>query len=338
MRKKLLVALALTAVATKTGHAAPLQLKNKIVFTRDKITVTRTGGRVADETVWTMNGGGGEQKRVWRVPKGYGRFGGFSRDGKRAISYNRFNLYVHDLETKRFRRVLLWSSLWHTSISSPSFSPDGKSIICVVGGSFGGETICDILCLNVKKTYRFNKRKKLITKFPLGIGNFQPSWNPDGKRIVFLVGSVTDQWKMGGNWRATLCIAKSDGANAKEIITLRPLNYTPAWNPQGNKLVFVRQADPNFEERSDASLWSTRGWPTQTGVFLINTDGTGEISLTHYDSKQEWAQLSKPQFSPRGTQVAWTENNTENNGIYRINTDGTNLKKLTDGNMVQWVW
>ena len=46
-----------------------------------------------NETVWTMNPGGSGQKSVWRVPKGYGWFGGFNSSGTQALSYNNFNVW-----------------------------------------------------------------------------------------------------------------------------------------------------------------------------------------------------------------------------------------------------
>src|SRR5687768_720562 len=110
--KNILIAWVLI-ISTQAIFASPIQLKDRLVFARNQAS--------KDETVWTMNADGKEQRRVWRVPKGYGIFGGFSRDGKQAISYNNFNLYVHDLRTGRFRRILLWSVGFGTYISYPSF-------------------------------------------------------------------------------------------------------------------------------------------------------------------------------------------------------------------------
>ena len=91
--------------------ATTLQLANKLIFTRTD------SKRV--ETVWSMQPDGSGQLRIWQVPRGYGRFSGFSRDGTQAISFNQFNLYIYDLRFGRRRTLLLWNSGWGTFIESP---------------------------------------------------------------------------------------------------------------------------------------------------------------------------------------------------------------------------
>lgn len=85
--------LVFTSFVVHLCAAAPVAVHNKLVFTRSD-----SQGLV----VWTMNADGGGAKKVWRVPKGYGQFGGFSPDGTKAISYNNFNLYIHDLKSGHF--------------------------------------------------------------------------------------------------------------------------------------------------------------------------------------------------------------------------------------------
>lgn len=154
----MILPLVLLATVGQVHQATPLRLHNRIVFTTDNASVA-----------WTMNSDGGERKRVWRVPFGYGQFGGFSCDGE-ALSFNRFNVYVHDLETKRRRRILVWNGGWGTDIAQPSFSPDGKQIVCEVSDANQNASDSQVLRLEADKSYSVIKGLDAQKLRPVGEG------------------------------------------------------------------------------------------------------------------------------------------------------------------------
>lgn len=207
---KIWLPLALVLIAGKTGMMAPLQLHNRLVFTREDAFKQ-------NEMVWTMNSDGSDQKRVWRVPEGYGQFGCFSGDGKKALSFDHFNLYLHDLQTRRARRVLVWG---------------------------GG-------------------------------------WSSDGRKIVFVRRVDIGQSDVG-DYATNLWIADLVGHTEKQL-TFLPETY---------------------EKRASQAL--------DTNV-------------------------STPLFSPEGKRIAFQESRSHEDGIYRIDADGKNQKRLADGALIQWV-
>jgi Tol biopolymer transport system component len=92
----------------------------------------------------------------------------------------------------------------------------------------------------------------------------------------------------------------------------------PAWSPDGNQLVFAADMDGVYE------------------IFSIHLDGTNLKRLTNnnlYSSQPEW--------SPDGNQIVFTVSQRDHResiffnetiDIYIMNFDGTNMRKLTDGN------
>ena len=318
--KNLLCPLFFVLLLNRIILAAPLALSHQLVFTR---------GQVPHQTVWTMNADGQQKRRVWHVPTGYGQFGGFSRDGTQAISYNNFNLYVHDLKKNRLRRLLLWSAGWGTAIENPSFSPDGQQVLCAVSSENTPAKDSDVLRLNVKGNYSVNVANSIArarvraagfgADFPL----FQPQWSADGKNIIAVGGLFElDSEALGGNLE--IYTMRRNGSRPHQLTHNDFWEELPAWNARRTKIVFVRYASGKNGDYQAAR------WPD---IYLMNADGSGTKALTFNKKTRGEINISRPLFNGAGTQIAWTQNGV----IWRVGSDGHNRKNLGDGTLVQWI-
>jgi len=138
----------------------------------------------------------------------------------------------------------------------------------------------------------------------------EPSFSKNGTRIAFSV---------VGNGYAELWVMSSDGKN------LTPLAATanfagighPTWSPDGRTIAFAGSSEV--------------GGPLR--IWTIQAAGTDLTALTD-PSTQSLA--SEPAWSPDGRLIAFTsfEGNDANgvpnpSGIYVMNADGTNIRRLT---------
>jgi Tol biopolymer transport system component/acetyl esterase/lipase len=153
---------------------------------------------------------------------------------------------------------------------SPSWSPDGKYIACVVdfdpdpkiedlticvldvqgGLAKGGATEADLRPLP-RVAERLNDR---------------PDWSPVGPQIVF--SAVV-------NYRRDLYVVNVDGTDLRQLTdTPDQDEFSPAWSPDGTQIVF--QANPD----------------AQWDIFAMNADGTDRRRLTTdvaNDTSPDWA-------------------------------------------------
>ena len=94
----------------------------------------------------------------------------------------------------------------------------------------------------------------------------EPSWSPDGTRIVFVTTTGTS---------ADLAVMDADGSSLTTI-THSGHAFEPAWSPDGTKIAFT-------------SLRAGRGQ-----IYSVNADGTGLRRLTndrYDDGAPDWQPL-----------------------------------------------
>ena len=182
-----------------------------------------------------------------------------------------------------------------------------------------------------------------------------PSWSPDRKRIVF----PSDRAKRG---YSNIYVIGADGKNVKRLTTGTGQDLYPAWSPDGRRIAFssiragaeaeiyVMNADGSNPKR----LTRTPKWADDTAprfspdgrwiVFSSNrvafanyeifrmraSDGGAVKRLTVYggDAPGDPGDDLLPLYSPDGKRIAFVSDREPRYGIWTMNANGGDVRKV----------
>jgi TolB protein len=114
-----------------------------------------------------------------------------------------------------------------------------------------------------------------------------------------------------------LFVMNADGTGLHRLTNDAANDQAPRWSPDGSKIVFIHQYDPNGDS---------------SNVTIMDADGSNRVRLTHDYSD------ANPSWSPDGTQVSFQRNPYDpTNQLWVINADGTSPHLLIDSDSLNGV-
>ena len=145
-----------------------------------------------------------------------------------------------------------------------------------------------------------------------------PAWSPDGKRIAF-----SSTRSSGYIFHDIIHVMDADGTNLTQITT----GEAPSWSPDGKRILFHIQGMSNS---------------SRAGFFVIDADGSN-LKKIGRDSPRDLSSRY-PTWSPDGKRIAFSSfinpyhptAQQENQGLYIMDADGTNLTRITTGETPSW--
>ena len=147
-----------------------------------------------------------------------------------AKSKGRDRLFVWELDSGRQLHQLFFDQV--VAIASPSWSPDGRSIV-FSGAEKGGTT--DLYIVEVES----GDLRRLTDDI---YHDLDPDWSPDGRQVVF----ASDRWSGGQVGRRNLFLY-SLAADSLRVLTPGDHNdFQPAWSPDGRQVVFTSDRDTMY--------------------------------------------------------------------------------------------
>lgn len=296
----------ITTLASGLNAPGTIQLDNMNIYWAE------TPGS-GEGSIKKMSREGGEQSTTPRIAFAS------NRDGN-------YEIYLMNPEGTGLQRLTYNDS----ADASPSWSPNGNKILFESNRDGNSE----IYVMNSDGTNQTRLTDNAVV-------DGAPSWSPDGSKIVF--GSNRD-----GQFE--IYVMDIDGTNPVNI-TNNPDNYDsgPKWSPDGTKIVFSSWRSGTADiwvmnndgsntvqltsgEWAGSPCWSPDGnkiaYAATGAIRLMNADGTNKTILLNVGC---CVSPNPGSWSPDGTKIVLSTDRFDGNyEIYVMNSDGTNLIRITD--------
>jgi TolB protein len=217
-----------------------------------------------------------------------------------------------------------------TEDTNPDWSPDGKRIVFARAPSEGAHSLWTVSADGTRP-------RRLTPPCPRGRGipscaadDGWPVWSPDGRHIAFqrLAGALRPKGSTVNTARAIykdeLVVTDTNGGHARTLVWLGPWRgepQSPAWSPDGKRLVFIGKY---MTSRTNGSGCECRS------LYVVNADGSG----LHRILAPGLRPGGRPDWSPDGRTILFrTHPGTDPSGyganLYTIRPDGSGVRQLT---------
>jgi Tol biopolymer transport system component len=152
---------------------------------------------------------------------------------------------------------------------------------------------------------------------PAGEDSRVSAWSPDGKRIAF------EKWRFpwdNEDPEVDLYVMNADGTEKTRLTSLPGSEVDASWSPDGNQIAFVNRSF-SVDEYDEVTTWGD--------IYVVRSDGS-QIPMRLTDLPGE---EGVPAWSPDGKRITFSgrgdfdEDGNPKAATYVMNADGSELKR-----------
>ncbi|HEU4835428.1 MAG TPA: protein kinase [Pyrinomonadaceae bacterium] len=270
----------------------------------------------------------------------------FSPDGERiAFRSTREPAGVYVMEASGENVRLVVAGCHH-----PSWSPDGREIVCSTAGH-AEPTTRNIVPSSLWIANVETGEKRFLCENDA----MQPSWSPNGDRIAF--------WFMPPNaGRSDIATISRNGGGIEVVTKDASTNWNPVWSPDGKFLYFASDRSGNMsfwrvaidektgKVQGEAETVSTpANFNRHLGfsangkrMIYVQTDQQSNIQAVNFNANAEkttgepfWItrgdrHIVRPELSPDGTRFVMRVSRRTQDDLVVVSRDGTQWRDLTN--------
>jgi hypothetical protein len=189
-----------------------------------------------------------------------------------------------------------------------AFSPDGSRIAFdnFLEGEYGIETA--------------DPDGSDVVRLTEGVNDSWASWSPDGTKILFsstrydpLIEQCTPGFPHEYGCPTDIYVMDVDGSNVVRLTDDLGSEYQPVWSPDSRRIAFARSlGDPQL---------------SHPAIFTMDPDGTDVRQISSADGGSDFW----PSWSPDGSQLVFAAIRNEDWGIWVVESDGSNERRIFGG-------
>src|SRR5688572_3108232 len=227
--------------------------------------------------------------------------------------------------------------------TAPAWSPDGKTIACIVSDESKGIGRSHVVEVNVAD----GTSKTVVTKEWEDI--FQIAWLPDKSGLLVLGAEKGGSNYAGQIWRFSYPEGEarritadfnnysslSLPSDSNALVTVQSNTISNIWvaaNGDAGRAIQIRSGGNNLEGLYGLA-WTPDGrvvYPSLASgapdIWIMNADGTGQKQLT-----VDAGVSLQPRVTPDGRYIVFTSLRNDQANVWRMNLDGSDYRQLTNG-------
>jgi TolB protein len=206
--------------------------------------------------------------------------------------------------------------------------------------------VADVARKKVIKSFRFEAKPESYRALAHAISD-EIVLQFTGQKGVLSTKIAYVHWANGSK---EIYVCDYDGANPRPVTDDRSIDVSPAWSPDGRKLVYTsyKQRNPDlfvtelataktevfasYHGLNSAPAWSPDG---KYVAVTLTKDGNPEIYLLTPTGEMVRRLTfsrtidSSPSWSPNGKEIAFTSDRSGYPQVYVMDTEGSNVRRLT---------